>query len=261
MGSRAFVFVTVVAALLLVGCEPVADPDDEPATEAATPAAEEPTPYDGPAYRACVTDAQCDPGNACATVPGYAGRFCAPACDPSGDGEECALFDLPFETMCLETGRCGRTCGSSEFPGSAGQEGDEDYTRCPGSVSCQAVDGERVCAGEAFGQSGFYGTCSHPLAEGSDCPPESSCVGGAVIGTGDVGICLPWCDDGSCPVPPAQAFNTSTICYDILLEHPMCALLCDHTSELTTCPDEGQECQEFYGYGICAPPGAEPPPL
>ncbi len=260
MGLRPLSFIVAFAVLLLAGCDPVSEPQGDPPA-ADDPTAEAPTPYDGPAYRACVTDAQCDAGSACTTVPGYAGRFCSPACDPAGEGEECGLIELPFATSCLSTGRCGRACGASEFPGSASQEGDEDYALCPGSVSCQAVDGERLCAGEAFGQAGFYGSCTHPLVDGSDCPPESSCVGGAVIGTGDLGICLPWCDDGSCPAPPAGAFNTSTICYDILLDHPMCALLCDFTSDLTTCPDAGQECQEFYGYGICAPPGAEPPPF
>lgn len=260
MGLRTpFLLLSMLVALVTTGCDPVVDDAPEAPTEEAPPV-EEPTPYEGPAYRACITDAQCDPGNDCTTVPGHAGKFCAPACDPMGDGTECDLLELPFATQCLDTGRCARECGSSEFPGSSGQEGDEDYALCPGSVSCQNVEGERLCAGEAFGQAGFYGTCTHPLTEGSDCPPESSCVGGSVIGTDDLGICLPWCDDGSCPTPPADAFNTSTICYDILLDHPMCALLCDYTSDLTTCP-VGQECQEFYGYGLCAPPGAEPPPF
>jgi hypothetical protein len=37
MGHRAFVFVTAVSTLLALGCDPVVDPEDEPATEAATP--------------------------------------------------------------------------------------------------------------------------------------------------------------------------------------------------------------------------------
>jgi hypothetical protein len=258
---RATLLLVGLLAALTGGCAPESDPSeapiDEPASEA--PVDEEPTPYDGPAYRACVSDAQCRAGDACTTVPGYAGSFCAPACDPGGDGSECALEDLPFGTRCLESGRCARGCHSSELPGSVNPDGDEDYRLCPSTVGCQNVDGERLCAGETFGQAGYYGTCTHPLMDGTDCPPASTCVGGAVIGTGDVGICLPWCDDGSCPPPPGQAFNTTTICYDILLDHPMCGLLCDTTSDLTTCPDSGQECQEFYGYGLCAPPGAQVP--
>lgn len=253
----------LLALLTVVGCDPdVAldgDPGatDEPATD--EPATEEePTPYDGPAYRSCVSDAQCRAGDACTTVPGYSGRFCAPACDPVGDGAECELLGLPFDTMCLESGRCARSCGSSELPGSINQEGDEDYTLCPSTVGCQNVEGTRMCAGDTFGQAGLYGTCAHPLADGTDCPEMTTCVGGAVIGTDELGICLPWCDDGSCPTPPSDAFNTTTICYDIFLEHPMCALLCDFSDPLTTCP-LGQECQEFFGYGLCAPPGAQPP--
>ena len=263
MTVRLLVIPLLLALVGLGGCDEPTDLEDldsEAPTEEPTP---EPTPadYDGPAYRSCVSDAQCRPGDACTTVPGYSGQFCAPACDPTGDGAECALPGLPFDTMCLESGRCARECGASEIPGTVNQEGDANYELCPSSVSCENVDGLRLCAGETFGQAGYYGTCSHPMQDGSDCPPESSCVGGAVLGTDDVGICLPWCDDGSCPTPPGHAFNTTPLCYDVLLEHPMCALLCDFGDPLTTCPDEGQECQEFYGFGICAPPGATPPDI
>jgi len=196
--------------------------------------------YNGPAYEPCVSDAQCGPGSACDRVPGYAGSFCSPPCDIDGDGAECDLDGtLAFDTTCLDNGRCARFCEDS----------------CPETLDCQDVEDQELCAGEPFGGAGPYGTCSHPNVEGTDCPPESSCFGGDYVGT-DSGVCLPWCDDGSCPGAPEGTRNVSTLCYDVGLDHPMCLLLC--TVGDSDCP-EGQGCLDLGIAGLCAPEGAESP--
>ena len=100
----------------------------------------------------------------------------------------------------------------------------------------------------------MYGTCSHPNVEGTDCPLGSSCFGGDYVGT-DRGVCLPWCDDGSCPMAPEDTVGVSPICYDVGLDHPVCPLLCIDEAQ---CP-EGQECLDLGFTGLCAPEGAQVP--
>lgn len=254
--------------LLLVGCAaPVSDepvppgiaPVDDDDSAAAADDDDAAPMYDGPAYRPCVSDAQCDPGSACTTVPGYGGTFCAPPCDPGGDSSECALPGLPYATTCLASGRCGRACDPDEqivpdrFNGP--KEPPPSDHACPDPLTCRDVDGDALCAGAPSGQAGYYGTCSHPMVEGSDCPTESACYGGSFIGTDEAGICLPHCDSGLCPVPD-NASGVSTICYDIGFDHPVCALLCDPNSSV--CP-AGQFCFDIGFAGICAPEGAENP--
>ena len=196
--------------------------------------------YNGPAYEPCVSDAQCGPGSACDRVPGYSGSYCAPACDPAGEGVECDLDGtLEFDTLCLSSGRCARFCEGS----------------CPETLECQDVQDDELCAGEPFGTAGNYGTCSHPNVAGTDCPPESDCFGGDYVGT-ESGVCLPWCDDGSCPGAPEGTEGVTTLCYDVGFEHPMCLLLCQVGD--STCP-EGQGCLDLGVAGLCAPEGAESP--
>ncbi|MCB9744151.1 MAG: hypothetical protein H6741_16260 [Alphaproteobacteria bacterium] len=198
-------------------------------------------PYEGPAYAPCVTDAQCDAGSACASVPGYAGLYCAPPCEP-GDDAACALPGLDFETTCLSNGRCARACGEPDS--------------CPESLECSAepvADELTLCAGGEYGTSGYYGTCSHPLVDGPDCPLESTCFGGDYIGV-DEGACLPWCTTGECPSPPDDASGVSPLCYDGELDYPICVLLC--VPDASDCPGD-QECFSLGSVGICAPPGAE----
>ncbi len=238
-------------ALLLLACGPEPEHMDWPppagpdliAVDTATDTAL-PQSYAGPAYQACVTAAQCDPGSDCTHVPGFAGTYCAPACDIEGDGAECALDgSLDFDTVCLDNGRCARTCG--------------DPDTCPESVACQTVESEGLdlCAGEPYGSAGLYGVCTHPNVDGADCPEESSCFGGDYIGI-EEGICLPWCDDYTCPSPPDDSSGCSPLCYDIGFDHPLCVLLCIPGS--STCPSE-QECLDLGGFGLCVPPGAESP--
>ncbi len=193
-----------------------------------------------PSYELCVSDAECAPGDACTTVSGYSGKYCAPACDPAGDGGECQLDGLDFETTCTEFGRCARVCG-------------EDPP-CPDELSCQSVGEEELCAGEPAGGSGYYGTCSHPNVDGPDCPEDAACWGGDLVGV-ETGICLPWCPDYTCPDPPAGV-DAYPICYDIGLGSPTCALLCD--PETGSCPD-GQECYDAGSIGACVPIGATSP--
>ncbi len=252
-------FVAIVASFaLLVACAPepdeppppppAADDDDSGEAVIDDDDATDPLPYVGPAYDPCVADAQCDPGSACTTVPGYDGLYCAPPCDPAGDGSECALLGLPYDTMCLANGRCARAC--------------DDEAACPDSVACAAVtvgDAETdLCAGEPSGVAGFYGICTHPNVDGLDCPEETQCLGGALVGTDELGICLPWCDDGTCPTPPAETVAASPLCYDIGFDHPLCVLLCplDGSGE---CPYDQFCLNTGFGVGICAPEGAEVP--
>ena len=203
---------------------------------------------DDQAYSACVTDAQCDPGSACTTLPGYGGSYCAPPCDPEGDGSECdpdGLLDV--DTVCTEGGRCARACGEPDS--------------CPEGLDCQLMDedselgGMSLCAGEPSGQAGHYGVCTHPQAAGIDCPEDSMCFGGEFLGI-DEGICLPYCHDGTCQAAPDEAYGVTGYCIDGYLEEPVCVLLCYDGS---TCP-ERQECVEIYsGIGLCAPEGTEVP--
>lgn len=203
-----------------------------------------PESYAGPSYQACVSAAQCDAGSDCTHVPGFAGTYCSPPCDAAGGGLECALNGtLDFDTVCLEHGRCARTCG--------------DPDSCEASLECQHYESEALdlCAGEPFGAAGFYGVCTHPNVDGADCPEESSCFGGDYIGIDD-GICLPWCDDSTCPTPPDDSSATSPLCYDIGYEHPLCVLLC--VPDSSVCPS-GQDCLDLGGFGLCVPPGATSP--
>jgi len=199
--------------------------------------------YVGPSYGACVTDAECAPGDACTTVRGYAGLYCAPPCDPTGDGAECDLGGLDFDTTCTDIGRCAQLCG------------DDD---CPSGLECQELEDEdvAVCAGEEAGGAGNYGTCSHPQAEGSDCPDDSACFGGDLFGSDD-GLCLPWCPDGVCPLAP-DGVNALPLCYDIGLGAPSCALICDPGADEDNqvCP-EGQFCFDASYIGICLPGDAD----
>ncbi len=228
-----------------------ATPDDDDDATAAAIAA-----YDGPAYTPCVTDAQCDPGSACTTIPGYGGSYCSPPCDEDAD---CALEGLPWGTSCLPSGRCARACAEGEQVVPDRQDGPKEGSlpedACPDPLTCRDVDGAALCAGLPAGQAGYYGTCSHPMIEGTDCPPVSACYGGAFIGTEDAGVCLPHCDDGLCPAP-ADATSVTTLCYDIGFDHPVCALLC--TPGVSECP-WGQFCFDVGFTGNCAPEGAENP--
>lgn len=195
-------------------------------------------------YTPCVTDASCGPGEACTTVPGFAGAYCAPACDPNAPQAEqdaaCGVLD-GVDAYCMESGRCARSCGEPDS--------------CPDGLECQTAEplGE-VCAGEEQGGSGFYGTCSHPMTAGPDCPPESECFGGSLLGI-DNGLCLPWCDTGECPEVPDGLADVSPLCFDTTdfgFDHPLCVLLCQPDSAI--CP-EGQECLDYGGFGLCAPEG------
>ena len=203
-----------------------------------------PVSYAGPSYESCITDAECSPGDACTTVSGYAGQYCAPACDPGGDGSECQLDGLGFETTCLETARCARVC-----------DGELEDGGCPDDLACAGYDDLELCVGEAAGTSGIYGTCTHPNTSGPDCPEGTTCFGGDYLGVDD-GICLPYCEDYTCPDPEGNV-DGSPYCYDIGLDYPICFLFC--TPDATTCPDT-QECFDTgYGVGICAPPGVTSP--
>ncbi len=265
-------FLLLIAVLLAACAAPVADdpsppaPDDDDVANDDDSASDDddatplpPQPYAGPAYTPCVSDAQCDPGSACTTVPGYGGSFCAPPCEAGGDGAECALLGLPYGTQCLPSGRCARACADGEAVVPDQEDPPTDVApppdACPDPITCRDVDGAPLCAGQPSGQAGYYGTCSHPMIEGTDCPIDSACYGGSFIGTEDAGVCLPHCDDGLCPAP-VDATQVTTICYDIGFDHPVCALLC--TVGVSECP-WGQFCFDVGFTGICAPEGAENP--
>lgn len=197
------------------------------------------------AYQTCVTEADCDAGSACTEVSGYGTAYCAPACDPEGDASECDPEGLlGAETWCSSSGRCVRAC-----------EDDTGTDTCPEDLACQDDEGwpAPVCAGEEAGKAGYYGTCTHPMVEGIDCPPESSCFGGDIIGV-ETGVCLPWCDDGLCEPVPDSVSGVSPVCYDVGLDHPVCALIC--VPDSSTCP-EGQACSQVSSsLGLCIPEGA-----
>ena len=215
--------------------------------------------YAGPDYGTCVSDAQCDPGSWCTQVPGYAQAYCAPPCDPQGDGSECGdAGDLGFATVCLESGRCAQACDAQSVatPADDGSLVAAATDECPANLECVVAavsdDSEQpICAGVRGGGSGFYGACSHPNVDGSDCPDASSCFGGSYLGI-DSGVCLPWCDDGVCsPVP--DGVTATPLCYDVGLAHPMCVLLC--AVDESVCPDQ-QFCYDFGSFGICVPDGS-----
>jgi hypothetical protein len=248
-----------------VGC--AVEPDPPPEVDDDDDDAIDDAAYSGPAYRPCVTEAQCDPGSACTVIPGYGGRFCSPACDPFGLGDECALEGLPFDVMCLDTARCARHCADGEEPilpddDPPDDPRTEDDPRCPAEMTCRDVDESNLCAGLVAGIAGYYGLCSHPNVDGPDCPPASSCFGGQLVGS-DSGICLPWCDDGTCP-DAVGAQNATPLCYDLSgkvdIDHPICALLCTPGDETSICPN-GQVCLDigFGGFGLCSPPDATSP--
>ncbi|MCB9765950.1 MAG: hypothetical protein H6739_39615 [Alphaproteobacteria bacterium] len=229
---------------LVLACTPASEPDPDPDPVVDTaPADDGYLPWMGSAYVPCVSDAECDAGAACTTVPGFGGLYCAPPCDPLEPADPACDLDgaLPFETQCMTNGRCARACGEPDS--------------CPEALDCMPEppeDGLSLCAGEPYGSAGFYGTCSHPNVDGTDCPEASSCFGGDYLGI-DEGACLPWCDDGSCPPPPAGTSGVTTICYDVGLDHPSCALLC--VPDDSTCPI-GQTCFDLGFTGLCAPEGA-----
>lgn len=204
---------------------------------------------DGPpppsaAYTTCVTDASCGAGEACTTVSGFATSYCAPACDPDGTRAEqaasCGVLE-GVDAVCLDSGRCARECGSPDT--------------CPDDLDCQtAAPVGDVCAGEALGSAGFYGTCTHPMAEGPDCPADSGCFGGSLLGI-ENGVCLPYCETGECPQVPDGLSGVNPLCFDTTeygFDHPMCVLLC--TPGSAVCP-ETQECLDYGGFGFCAPAG------
>ena len=92
------------------------------------------------------------------------------------------------------------------------------------------------------------------MTAGPDCPPESECFGGSLLGI-DNGLCLPWCDTGECPEVPDGLADVSPLCFDTTdfgFDHPLCVLLCQPASAI--CP-EGQECLDYGGFGLCAPEG------
>lgn len=214
---------------------PVADAVD---TGAAPPVGAAPRDY-----ASCLAESDCAPGQACTSVPGFVGRYCADACDPSLPAEAAAAAcDAPGApgAVCLETGRCARTCG--------------DPDSCAPGLDCQVLEGgAAVCAGDEAGGAGFFGTCTHPNEDGPDCPPASSCFGGSLIGVED-GVCLPWCDDGTCPPAPDDTEGTAGLCYDVGLDHPVCALVCSPGASV--CPG-GQVCLDLGFIGLCAPEGAD----
>ncbi|MCB9780179.1 MAG: hypothetical protein H6742_16550 [Alphaproteobacteria bacterium] len=226
--------------------------------------------YVGPDYAPCISDGQCEPGSACTEVPGHATRYCAPPCTPGGDGSECDLTDggdMGFDTVCLSNGRCARTCSEDQVASEGDSPGvlvPADGDECPSTLECRATgdDGDDggsgfLCAGPDRGSSGPYGMCTHPQMDGPDCPDQHSCYGGGYIGL-DVGVCLPWCDTGACPTVP-DGTSASPLCYDIGLDHPVCALIC--IPGASTCPVE-QECVTIYSsIGLCLPEGAEIPDI
>lgn len=201
--------------------------------------------FTGRAYQTCISDAECDPGSACTSVPGHATSYCAPACTPdpeTPDAPNAACATDTAEGVCLSTGRCAQSCA--------------EVDRCDPALACADVDGVGpICAGEEGGTSGYYGTCSHPQLEGADCPPSSSCYGGELLGIED-GICLPWCDDNVCQPVPDGTEGVTPICYDVGLDHPVCALLC--TVDDSVCPDD-QACLDLGFIGLCAPDGTTVP--
>ena len=213
--------------------------------------------YDGPDYQACISDAECEPGSACVAVSGHANTYCAPACDPGGDGSECIPEGSDLSAVCLPSGRCAQTCAADAVAeeGTDGTLIPAATDLCPDDLACMTVSDQEtpLCAGPRGGQAGPYGTCSHPNLDGPDCPEQTSCFGGTYIGLEDAGVCLPWCDDGICP-PLPDGVTAAPICYDVGLDHPMCALLC--TPGDSICPS-GQSCYDLGFVGLCAPDGAE----
>jgi hypothetical protein len=201
--------------------------------------------FTGQAYQACLADAECDPGSACTAVPGHATSYCAPACTPDPDAPEAlspACATDTAEGVCLPTGRCAQSCAESDT--------------CADELACADVeDVGEVCAGEQGGAAGYYGTCTHPQLDGPDCPPSSSCYGGELLGIED-GICLPWCDDNICQPIPDGTEGVTPLCYDVGLDHPVCALLCQVGDSV--CPAE-QECMDLGPVGLCAPVGTTVP--
>lgn len=192
------------------------------------------------AYETCIADSDCDAGASCRSVSGHATAYCAPACDPAGDGSECGVGDM--KGVCAATGWCARSCG--------------DPDTCPDDLACAEVDDlGAVCAGEELGTAGYYGTCTHPQVEGPDCPEQSSCYGGDLLGIED-GVCLPWCDDNVCQPIPDDTQGVTPFCYDVGLDHPVCALLCQ--VEDSVCPT-GQECMDLGFTGLCIPEGSDLP--
>lgn len=233
--------------LLAIACTTPEAPDAPPDLSGLTPPVSEtesdpePVSYSGPSYTPCVTDASCEPGEACTTVDGYDASYCAPPCDPAGAGDECAPDGaVDYDTWCLPQGRCARSCDGG----------------CPDDMACVSDDtglpGE-VCAGEPSGTSGYYGLCSHPNVDGTDCPDGSACYGGEYVNS-DWGVCLPYCPDSSCPDSAEDGVTGTPICYDVGLELPVCALVC--IPSVSTCPSD-QVCYELYSnLGICAPADA-----
>lgn len=193
------------------------------------------------AYTTCVTDASCAPGEACTTVPGFATPYCAPACDPADETDAaCDVVD-GVDGFCTDAGRCARACGQPDT--------------CPDDLACGSSEAlGDVCGGEELGGAGYYGTCTHPLEAGPDCPAESDCFGGSLLGI-ENGICLPWCESGDCPDPGDELVDVNPLCFDTTeygFEHPLCVLLCTPSSAV--CPTD-QECLDYGGFGICAPEG------
>lgn len=238
---------------------PMAAPDPDSGGEGVDSGGSDGTSYSGPDYGTCLNDAQCDPGSWCTVVPGHAQAYCAPPCDPQGDGAECGDGgELGFETVCLENGRCAQACDAA----AVATEADDGSLiaaasdLCPEHLECVvatvADDVEQpICAGARGGGAGFYGSCSHPNVDGSDCPDASSCFGGSYLGI-DSGVCLPWCDDGVCS-PTPDGVTATPLCYDVGLAHPMCVLLC--VADESVCPD-AQFCYDFGSFGVCVPDGS-----
>ncbi len=247
----------LLTALLLAcqdaGVPPVYHAAAAPAPDTATPAES----YTGPDFQPCISQAQCEPGSACTPVTGHATAYCAPPCDPAGDGSECLPEGADFSAICLSTGRCAMDCPEEDIAQEDEESGElipAATDTCPESLACMESEAAAlpVCAGPRAGGAGFYGICTHPNVEGSDCPESSSCFGGSYLGLDEVGVCLPWCDDGSCPAVP-EGVTASPLCYDVGLDHPVCALLCSVSDGI--CPED-QYCYDFGFTGLCVPDGS-----
>ena len=209
----------------LVSCTSTSDDADPPPDTGSPDTGPRDTgvSFSVPSYATCSSAAQCPPGDACTTVPGYAGRFCAPPCDPIAGDTSCDT-DGSITATCLPTGRCVQTCS----------------TDCPVGLECIQTDGWEVCAGEP---NNAYQTClvdpttpSPGLALHADCPGYSACLYFGDLFPAGVGACMPWCEHGTCP-HQGLGIDAAPQCLPLTLFPGIdnCALFCDPESE-EQCP-------------------------